>query len=79
MLPYNKNIILREIIVFVVIAGLCIALEYLIITTMDLNPIMTVKIQGLIGLIFIAYLIRSGSKIKRHLIPEHDSEPSGND
>lgn len=79
MLTYNKKLILREIAIFIVITGLCLAVEYLIITTLDLEPIMTVKIQGLIGLIFIAYLIRSGSKIKRHLIPEQNHENSGND
>ncbi|WP_138432130.1 hypothetical protein [Fodinibius saliphilus] len=39
----------------VIISG---AVEYLIIAFFDLHPVLSVKVQGFIGLVVIAYVIR---------------------
>lgn len=48
------------------LAGLLIiaaAVEYAIIVLFDLHPILSVKIQGLIGLTIIAYAIRMAARM----------------
>lgn len=51
------------------------ALEYAIITLFDLHPIFSVKIQGLIGLIIIAYVIRMVTRMgKQGIISFNDED-----
>lgn len=51
------------------------ALEYAIITLFDLHPILSVKIQGLIGLIIIAYVIRMVTRMgKQGIISFNDED-----
>ncbi len=51
------------------------ALEYAIITLFDLHPILSVKIQGFIGLIIIAYVIRMVTRMgKQGIISFNDED-----
>ncbi|MEL7835204.1 hypothetical protein [Fodinibius sp. Rm-B-1B1-1] len=51
------------------------ALEYVIIELFDLHPILSVKIQALIGLIIIAYIIRMITRMgKKGIITFEDEE-----
>lgn len=45
---------------FVILAG---AVEYAIILLMDLDPVLSVKVQGFIGLLVIGYLIRMSARL----------------
>lgn len=52
-----------------------VALEYAIIEIFDLHPILSVKIQGFIGLIVIAYIIRMIARMgKQGVISFEDEE-----
>ncbi len=53
-----KNKIVTELIWFAGLVLTSALIEYLIIVLFDLHPILSVKIQGLIGLVIIAYGIR---------------------
>lgn len=50
------------------------ALEYAIIELFDLHPILSVKIQGFIGLIIIAYVIRMVTRMGKQGIISFDDE-----
>ncbi|MFP8490137.1 hypothetical protein ACKGJO_13705 [Gracilimonas sp. Q87] len=57
----NKSafkILLKELIWLTAIIGLSALLEFAIIETFDLHPVLSIKLQGLIGLIVIGYGIR---------------------
>jgi nitrate reductase NapE component len=53
-----KNKIITEFSWLLGIIIVSAALEYAIIVVFDLHPILSVKIQGFIGLVVIAYIIR---------------------
>ncbi|WP_445666689.1 hypothetical protein [Fodinibius sp. AD559] len=55
------------------------ALEYAIIEIFDLHPILGVKIQGLIGLVVIAYIIRMIARMGKQgvIVFDDDEEESG--
>lgn len=53
-----KNKIVTELIWFAGLVLISALTEYFIILLFDLHPILSVKIQGLIGLLIIAYGIR---------------------
>jgi hypothetical protein len=53
-----RNKIVTELIWFTGLVLISALIEYLIIVLFDLHPILAVKIQGLIGLVIIAYGIR---------------------
>lgn len=62
MIFKNKNI--RKIIVRILIAFAIVALaEYLVIIFLSSNPILMLKLQGVIGVSIIAFLIHSCYKI----------------
>lgn len=59
------------------------AIEYIIITLFDLHPIFSVKIQGLIGLVVIAYGIRMIARMSDQglitLVDDDEKEPENNE
>ena len=62
MIFKNKNI--RKIIIRILIAFAIVGLaEYLVITLLHSKPILMLKIQGIIGVSIIAFLIHSCYKI----------------
>lgn len=53
-------------------------IEYTIITFFDLHPILSVKIQGLIGLMIIAYGVRMITRMgQKGIIPLVDEDDNG--
>jgi len=54
----RRRTLIYEAIWLIGIVAVSAAVEYTIISLFDLHPILSVKIQGLIGLIIIAYGIR---------------------
>ncbi|MDZ7690570.1 MAG: hypothetical protein U5K69_05450 [Balneolaceae bacterium] len=49
------------------LAGLLLisaAIEYVILMVFDLHPVLSVKIQGLIGLLIIGYIIRMAARLR---------------
>lgn len=64
-----------EIVWLVGIVAVSAAVEYTIILLFDLHPILSVKVQALIGLIVIAYIIRMISRMgKQGLITFVDDD-----
>lgn len=62
------------------IIGISAAVEYAIIMFFDLHPILSVKIQGFIGLVIIAYSIRMIARmVKQGLITFADEEEQETD
>lgn len=59
------------------------AIEYAIIMLFDLHPILSVKVQGLIGLVVIAYIIRMISRMGKEglisFVDEDDQETESNE
>lgn len=53
-----KGKLISELIWLLGIILISAAVEYAVILLFDLHPILNVKIQGLIGLVIIAYIIR---------------------
>lgn len=50
------------------------ALEYAIIELFDLHPILSIKIQGFIGLVIIAYVIRMVTRMGKQGIISFDDD-----
>ncbi len=59
----TKNKLITEFAWLLGIILISAALEYAIITFFNLHPILSVKIQGFIGLVVIAYIIRMVARI----------------
>lgn len=70
-----KSKVVSELIWLVGIIVASAAIEYIIITLFNLHPIFSVKIQGLIGLMIIAYGIRMISRLGKETELFADSEP----
>ncbi|WP_441000345.1 hypothetical protein [Fodinibius sp. SL11] len=69
----NKLIIEFSWLLGIIIASA--ALEYAIIVFFDLHPILSVKIQGFIGLVVVAYIIRMIARMgKQGVIAFEDDE-----
>lgn len=58
-----KSKVITEIIWLVTLLLISVAAEYAIIEFFDLHPVLSVKIQGLIGLLVIAYGIRMVARL----------------
>lgn len=67
-----KKRIKREFFWLIGIGVLAALLEYLFIQILDIHPVFTLKIQGFIGLILIAYVVRMVARIWEN--PEPDTE-----
>ncbi|PAU93033.1 hypothetical protein CK503_14015 [Aliifodinibius salipaludis] len=75
-----KNKLIREFSWLLGIIIVSAALEYTIIEVFDLHPILSVKVQGLIGLVVIAYIIRMIARMgKQGVIAFEDDEQKKSD
>lgn len=72
-----KQKIKNEILWLIGIGSVAAALEYAIITLMDLHPVISIKIQGFIGLLVIAYLVRMIARVRNSSEQEVRSETNG--
>ncbi|MDZ7681465.1 MAG: hypothetical protein U5J63_07030 [Fodinibius sp.] len=71
----RKRKLISEVIWLVGIIATSAAIEYIIISLFDLHPILSVKIQGLIGLAIIAYGIRTLARLGQEgIIPLVDDD-----
>ena len=62
----NKSVLknlLKELIWLSAIIGISALIEFLIIEMFDLHPVLSIKLQGLIGLVIIGYAIRMGARL----------------
>lgn len=59
----TAKILLKELIWLVVIIGISALIEFVIIENFDLHPVLSIKIQVLIGLIVIGYGIRMSARL----------------
>lgn len=72
-----KNKVLYEVAWLLGIISVSAVIEYAIIELFDLHPILSVKIQGFIGLVIIAYGIRMiGRMAKKGMIKLVDDDES---
>lgn len=58
-----KRILIYELSWFLALLTISAAAEYVIIVLFDLHPVLSVKIQGVIGLLIFGYLIRMVSRL----------------
>jgi hypothetical protein len=58
MKSLHKRKIISELVWLLAIILISAAVEYTVIMFFDLHPVLSVKIQGFIGLIIVAYIIR---------------------
>jgi hypothetical protein len=70
----TKNKLITEFAWLLGIILVSAALEYAIIAFFNLHPILSVKIQGFIGLVVIAYIIRMVARIGEQGIILFDDE-----
>lgn len=70
----TKNKLITEFAWLLGIILVSAALEYAIIVFLNLHPILSVKIQGFIGLVVIAYIIRMVARIGEQGIILFDDE-----
>lgn len=59
----NRNKIISEALWLLAILTVSAVIEYSIIEIFDLHPILSVKLQGLIGLLVIGYSIRMATRL----------------
>lgn len=71
-----KNIT-KEIVWFLGIFVLAVSVEYAFFEFVDINPIVNVKIQGLIGLLFVGYGLRASYRIWKEFQNNSDSRNNG--
>ncbi len=57
------KILLKELIWLTAIIGISAIIEFVIIENFDLHPVLSIKIQVLIGLVIIGYGIRMGARL----------------
>lgn len=58
-----RNTVIVESIWLIALVVAAAILEYSIIELFDLHPVLSVKIQGFIGLLLIAYAVRMGARL----------------
>lgn len=69
----TRRIIIYEMIWLAALLALSALAEYIIIVTFDLHPVLSVKIQGIIGLIIFGYAIRMVGRILKNFKSSSDS------
>lgn len=78
-----RSKIVSEIVWLVCIVAVSAAIEYIIIIFFDLHPILSVKVQALIGLVVIAYIIRMITRMGDEglitLVDDDDQEKENNE
>ncbi|WP_020403637.1 hypothetical protein [Gracilimonas tropica] len=78
----NKSalkVLLKELIWLFAILGISALIEFLIIETFDLHPVLSIKLQGLIGLVIIGYAIRMGARLWRSFHSSDDADQEEKD
>lgn len=68
---FNKFI--KELIWFVGIIGIAALVEFAIIEAFDLHPVLSIKIQGLLGLMVLGYGFRMSVRLWKAFNPRPDS------
>ena len=66
--------LLRELLWLVAIIGISALIEFVIIENFDLHPVLSIKIQVLIGLVVIGYGIRMGARLWKILSSSEESQ-----
>lgn len=69
--------IAKEVSWFLAIFILAVSIEYAFFEFIDINPIVSVKIQGLIGLLFVGYGLRASYRIWKKFQDEQDPRNIG--
>ena len=73
----KKFNILKEFVWLIAILGIAALIEFAIIETLNLHPVLSIKIQGLIGLMLIGYSIRMFSRIWQSIYKQADPATNG--
>ncbi|MCP9290984.1 MULTISPECIES: hypothetical protein [Gracilimonas] len=73
----KRSKILKEFIWLIAILGIATLLEFAIIEILNLHPVLSIKIQGLIGLMLIGYGIRMGARIWKSYHNQADPNTNG--
>lgn len=71
-----KKMIVRELMWLLAIVGVSTVIEFAIIEILNLHPVLSIKIQGLIGLMLIGYALRMFVRIWKSV--QKPSNPSTN-
>lgn len=66
------KILFKELIWLTVIIGISALLEFAIIEIFDLHSVLSIKLQGLIGLVIIGYGIRMGGRLWKTFHPSDE-------
>jgi hypothetical protein len=69
------KILLKEFIWLVTIIVISALIEFAIIENFDLHPVLSIKIQGLIGLVIIGYIIRMSARLWKTFHSSDDENP----
>ncbi len=74
-----KDKIIYEFVWLIGIIAISAGIEFVIIELFDLHPILGVKVQGIIGLVIIAYLIRMIARMSQKgmiaLVDDDENNP----
>lgn len=73
----KKSKLVKEFIWLIAILGIATLIEFIIIETLDLHPVLSIKIQGLIGLMLIGYGIRMATRIWKSYHKQADPTSNG--
>lgn len=69
------KILVKELIWLTAIIGISALVEFAIIETFDLHAVLSIKLQGLIGLIIIGYGIRMAARLWKAFHSSEDLNP----
>ncbi|WP_340106849.1 hypothetical protein [Rhodohalobacter sp. 8-1] len=71
----DSKTLLRELMWLGAIIGISALIEFAIIENFELHPVLSIKIQVLIGLIVIGYGIRMGARLWKNFSDSEESQP----
>jgi len=69
----TMQLIINELLWFLGIFVVAVIAEYAIFEIFDINPILSVKVQGLLGLLFIGYVLSAAYRIWKSFYQENRS------
>jgi len=78
----NKSalkVLFKELIWLLAILGISALIEFLIIESFDLHPVLSIKLQGLIGLVIIGYGIRMSGRLWKSFHSSDDADQENSD
>ena len=70
-----RHIIFKETLWFLIIVVISAVVEFLLITLLELHPVLSVKVQGFIGLLVIGLLIRFVARVRSTFRTHPDAHP----